>query len=64
MVKFKDKTSGVIIEFTNKFDIDSMEGHPDYDRLDAEGRVVVPEANESKPLPFKAPTRGRPKKAK
>lgn len=64
MVKFKDRTSGAIIEFTNKFDIDSMEGHPDYDRLDADGNIMSPQANENKPLPLNAPARGRPKKAK
>ena len=63
MAKFKDKTSGAIIEFTNQFDIDSMKGHPDYDRLDEEGHVVAP-VETDKPLPLQAPQRGRPKKAK
>lgn len=63
MAKFKDRTSGAIIEFVNQFDIDSMKGHPDYDQIDEQGHVVA-EIEESKPLPFNAPQRGRPKKAK
>lgn len=64
MAKFKDKTSGAVIEFTNQFDIDSMKGHPDYDKLDEEGHIILPEMEDNKPLPFNAPQRGRPKKAK
>ena len=63
MAKFRCKQSGTIIEFTIPYDIDSMKGHPDYERLDDEGHVV-PETEEVKTLPFHAPQRGRPKKAK
>ena len=63
MAKFRCKQSGTIIEFTVQYDIDSMKGHPDYERLDDEGHVV-PETEEVKTLPFHAPQRGRPKKAK
>lgn len=63
MAKFRCKQSNNIIEFTTQYDIDSMKGHPDYERLDEEGHVV-PEIEEVKTLPFLAPQRGRPKKAK
>jgi hypothetical protein len=63
MAKFRCKSSGTIIEFTTPYDIDSMKGHPDYERLDEEGHAVV-EQEEHKPLPFNSPQRGRPKKAK
>ena len=63
MAKFRDVTSGAIIEFTNQWDIDSMRGHPNYERLDEEGKVVEVK-EEDKPLPFNSPQRGRPKKAK
>ena len=63
MAKFRCKQSGTIIEFLNDYDIDSMKGHPDYERLDEEGHAVA-ETEEVKPLPFQAPQRGRPKKAK
>ena len=63
MTKFRDRTSGAIIEFTTQFDIDSMKGHPDYDRLDEAGEVVPPKPEE-RALPFNSPQRGRPKKAK
>lgn len=29
-MKFKDKHSGVVIEFTEDYDIKTMENHPDY----------------------------------
>ena len=63
MAKFRCKQSGTVIEFLNDYDIDSMKGHPDYERLDEEGHAVA-ETEEVKPLPFQAPQRGRPKKAK
>lgn len=64
MAKFKCKRSGNIVEFLLQHDIDSMKGHPDYDRIDEEGAVVVDE-NTDYSIPFKAPVaRGRPKKAK
>ena len=63
MAKFRCKQSGTIIEFLNDYDIDSMKGHPDYERLDEKGHAVA-ETEEVKPLPFQAPQRGRPKKAK
>mgnify|MGYP006273793697 CR=1 FL=1 len=63
MTKFRDRTSGAIIEFSTQFDIDSMKGHPNYDRLDEAGEVVQPEPEE-RALPFNSPQRGRPKKAK
>ena len=64
MAKFKCKLSGVVIEFTSDVDIKSMQGHPEYDRLDDEGNAI-PEVEEDKPLPMTAPKRvGRPAKAK
>ena len=63
MAKFRCKQSGTVIEFLNDYDIDSMKGHPEYERLDEEGHAVA-ETEEVKPLPFQAPQRGRPKKAK
>lgn len=63
MAKFRDRTSGAIIEFTTQYDIDSMRGHPDYEQLDESGEVVPPKP-EDRALPFNSPQRGRPKKVK
>jgi len=60
MAKFKCKLSGVVIEFTSEVDIKSMQGHPDYDRLDEEEEVVPP-VEEDKPLPMTAPKRVKAK---
>ena len=63
MAKFRDRTSGAIIEFTTQYDIDSMRGHPDYEQLDESGEVIPPKP-EDRALSFNSPQRGRPKKVK
>ena len=60
MAKFKCKLSGVVIEFVSEVDIKSMQGHPDYDRLDDEGEIV-PVVEEEKPLPMTPPKRAKAK---
>lgn len=61
MAKFKCKVSGVVIEFVSEVDIKSMQGHPDYDMLDEEDKVVEVE-EKVQALPLTAPKRGRPAK--
>ena len=56
MAKFKCRLSGVVIEFTSEVDIKSMQGHPDYDRLNDEGDTI-PAVEEDKPLPMTPPKR-------
>lgn len=33
MAKFKDKHSGSVVEFKEKYDIEQMRVHPDYDEV-------------------------------
>lgn len=58
MAKFKCRLSGVIIEFTTEVDIKSMQGHPDYDRLNDEGDTI-PAVEEDKPLPMTPPKKAK-----
>jgi hypothetical protein len=53
-VTFKCLISGQTVTFIHQVDIDSMKGHPDYERVEEVAPVVVEEA------PKKAA--GRPKK--
>lgn len=60
MATFKCLQSGNTITFTQKHDIDSMEGHAGYVRVDEK-----PAEPEVRPLPMIAPPKkmGRPRKS-
>lgn len=51
MAKFKDKTTGTVIEFLEEHDIVTMRSHPEYDEVEVD--------NIKEEAPKKA---GRPKK--
>ena len=56
LATFKCLMSGNTVTFEHQVDIDSMKGHPDYERVVEDTPVVVEDAPEVKKA-------GRPKKA-
>lgn len=45
---FRCLISGQTVTFTQQVDIDSMEGHPDYEYVEEEEEIVVEEAPKKK----------------
>jgi hypothetical protein len=55
-VTFRYIQTGQTVTFTQQVDIDSMKGHPEYERIEEQAAVVVP-------TPVPAKKMGRPSKA-
>jgi hypothetical protein len=57
-VTFKYLLTGATVTFTHQVDIDSMKGHPEYERVETPTTLPVPDEK-----PVAAKKMGRPSKA-